>query len=76
MPVSSSTLPAPPPQHFMAQAVEQDAQHHAALMVGHVLSFSMRSLPQRSQVTLRNHDGNARIGSVMASAAVGSGSVP
>ena len=39
-------------------------------------SLTMRSLPQRSQVMRRYHDGNAAGGSESASAPVGSGSVP
>jgi hypothetical protein len=38
--------------------------------------LSQVTLPQRSQVIFRNHDGKAANGSLMASWAVGSGSVP
>ena len=43
--------------------------------VGACASFTMRSLPQRSQVMRRNHDGKARIGCSIASCGVGSGLV-
>ena len=39
-------------------------------------SFSILSLPHRSQVTRMNHDGNATSGSLRASRAVGNGSSP
>jgi hypothetical protein len=40
------------------------------------LSFTTCTLPQRSQVLRRNHEGKAQNGSASASAAVGSGSLP
>jgi hypothetical protein len=39
-------------------------------------SFSIRSFPQRSQVTRMNHEGKALNGSSSASVPDGSGSVP
>jgi hypothetical protein len=56
---------------------------HAASMAhcvwarhGACTSSTICTLPQRSQVIRRNHDGNARSGCCNASCGVGSGSVP
>ena len=74
MPVSSSAFPATPPQpswRMRLRIWRSVRSRHGAW-----LSLTMRSLPQRSQVTRRNHEGNAANGSASASTGVGSGSLP
>jgi hypothetical protein len=74
MPLTSSARPAPPPQPswriraMMSRSGVADRPECAWL--------SMRSCPQRSQVTRMNQDGNAANGSSRAWSPVGSGSLP
>jgi hypothetical protein len=74
MPVSSSTLPARPPQPSCR--MRSMVSRISISPWGMCVSAIIRSLPQRSHTMRRNHDGNARRGSSRASWAVGSGSLP
>jgi hypothetical protein len=75
MPVSSSAFPARPPQpswRIILSRILRIGMSRCA----ECASLNNRSCPHRSQVTRRNHDGNAANGSSSASAPVGSGSLP
>ena len=74
MPVSNSTRPALPPQPSwrIRSMMVRIGRSRCAVCA----SFSIRSLPQRSQVIRMNHEGNALNGSSSASWPEGNGSVP
>ena len=74
MPVSSSTLPALPPQPSCR--IRAMMSRIIMSLCAECVSENTRCWPQRSQVIRRNHDGNAANGSARASAPVGKGSVP
>jgi hypothetical protein len=75
-PVSNSTLPGRPPQPSWRIRRRKTRSGMARRRSDMLASLSMLSLPQRSQMTRRNHDGNDPIGSSSALSGVGSGSVP